>query len=273
MPTRKGLDNRLRNAVLAASGKFDSKIWAELLRLYTSTKLTVEGDRLVAFSGIARLFEDESSGQYLAGLWSKQLHRELLWSCNNDDRQVAPSGIYVAPTWSWACLQSGIHYPILNLKAKLEPLCTIVEAVTTPIEDVFGQITSGYLCVLGSLFSMTLPYKDTISDFSYDVTTEDAPHELMHCLLLAQQDVTHEYRRGFYHRFIGRRRYYCWHGLLLKPTDQNPREFRRCGTFGVYPHKVPNVRKKVEEFHKTARSTGIPYHKVGGKNRFVVKII
>ncbi|PVH69103.1 HET-domain-containing protein, partial [Cadophora sp. DSE1049] len=107
MPTRKGLDIRLRNAVLMANENLGSKVWAEMLRIYTSTKLTEEEDRLVAFSGIAKLFEDQSSGHYLAGLWSKHLHHELLWSCNDDDKQVTRSEAYVAPTWSWACLQSG----------------------------------------------------------------------------------------------------------------------------------------------------------------------
>lgn len=65
-------------------GKLDSlekalEAWGILLHNYTRCSLTVERDRLVAISAVAKELSQLLGNEYLAGLWRKHLPHELLW--------------------------------------------------------------------------------------------------------------------------------------------------------------------------------------------------
>jgi hypothetical protein len=80
--------------------------WRQLVSDYTQRQVTVEGDKLVAISGLARIFgrvlqmiaEKERGkeqagrvGHYLAGLWTDNLHHDLLWLVQRYPQQMALS--------------------------------------------------------------------------------------------------------------------------------------------------------------------------------------
>ena len=82
--------------------------WRQLVTEYTQRQMAVEGDTLVAISGLARMFgrvldmiaekenrpregRDETSPLYLAGIWSGNLHEGLLWSARRYPQQMAMS--------------------------------------------------------------------------------------------------------------------------------------------------------------------------------------
>lgn len=74
----------------------------DLARVYMNRQLTFSSDKLPAFSAIARSAHHDSWGDYIAGLWTEQLHRGLAW-CHKTPRRHRPLPTeYQAPSWSWA---------------------------------------------------------------------------------------------------------------------------------------------------------------------------
>jgi hypothetical protein len=78
-------------------------IWANIVGEYSSCKLTLVRDRLVAISGLARLFEAELDDEYIYGLWRRNLESQLLWTAADPCQRITPC---LAPSWSWASLDS-----------------------------------------------------------------------------------------------------------------------------------------------------------------------
>lgn len=68
---------------------------------YTKRKLTFEGDRPLAISGIAEEFAQMLGDQYIAGHWASTLPLSLLWG-KGDKHVFQHCGNYEGPTWSWA---------------------------------------------------------------------------------------------------------------------------------------------------------------------------
>jgi hypothetical protein len=73
--------------------------WRQLVADYTQREITVESDKLVAISGMARMFGkvlsmlsedwDNATPAYLAGLWRDNLHQDLLWFGQRFPQQMA----------------------------------------------------------------------------------------------------------------------------------------------------------------------------------------
>ncbi|PMD43096.1 HET-domain-containing protein, partial [Hyaloscypha variabilis F] len=74
--------------------------WAKLVSKYTTRFLTIETDRFPAISGLTSAFENQGLGEYVAGLWTKDLSIWLAWRPKRGKR----TDVYVAPSWSWASL-------------------------------------------------------------------------------------------------------------------------------------------------------------------------
>ncbi|OIW32526.1 HET-domain-containing protein [Coniochaeta ligniaria NRRL 30616] len=121
----------------------------ELVQDYSRRRLTQESDKLPAFSCLARRFQDALAAQYVAGLWSTDLERGLLWK--QEVRFCRHVTSYRAPSWSWAVTDAlivfdqGGPFPPSSLKMK------ILEYNVVPRndEEPFGEIQSGYLVVEG----------------------------------------------------------------------------------------------------------------------------
>ncbi|PYI02055.1 HET-domain-containing protein [Aspergillus sclerotiicarbonarius CBS 121057] len=81
--------------------------WRDMIQTYSSCNLTQESDKFIAMAGIALLFQQVLVDRYLAGLWQRSLHVDLLWTTN------ASKGVHVhrtdafAPSWSWASVCGG----------------------------------------------------------------------------------------------------------------------------------------------------------------------
>lgn len=96
----------------------DSLKWRDIIYQYTSRNMTFSSDRLAALSGYAKSvsFKTESShsegtppvSSYPAGLWSDSILHDLLWRVSFPWKyRPAP---YRAPTWSWASIDSPVHF-------------------------------------------------------------------------------------------------------------------------------------------------------------------
>ncbi|KAK4450354.1 heterokaryon incompatibility protein-domain-containing protein [Podospora aff. communis PSN243] len=96
--------------------------WNELVQAYSTTSFTYSTDRIVAVSGLVSELAGRLDDEYLAGLWRKDLHKQLCWIVNRykhisgrerPSRKPLPpakpptSREYMAPTWSWAKFEPG----------------------------------------------------------------------------------------------------------------------------------------------------------------------
>ncbi|KAI0102976.1 hypothetical protein GGR51DRAFT_258896 [Nemania sp. FL0031] len=86
--------------------------WMGLAAEYSYKQFTYPTDKFPALSGLASYFQSllGFDDQYLAGLWQKDLHRQLFWMVCNEERQrfgdlfgsQCSSKQFIAPSWSWA---------------------------------------------------------------------------------------------------------------------------------------------------------------------------
>ena len=77
--------------------------WNSLLWAYGQRKLTKATDKMVAISGLAKLFAQQLGAEYVAGLWSDDLIEGLAWQGLGSGKQLSEaSSEYIGPSWSWA---------------------------------------------------------------------------------------------------------------------------------------------------------------------------
>ncbi|KAE9368337.1 HET-domain-containing protein [Stipitochalara longipes BDJ] len=172
-------------------------LWQMMACKFMDRKLTFQSDVLPAISGMAKLAQQSTGDQYLAGLWKSTLLRGLLWESNWDQNYmtVRPRE-YLAPSWSWASIIGSIHcfrfndsnnsVDLSNLGPVQRP--KIVEANTEPSGiDPFGRLRNGFIRLEGVLkiaqvrgpkqdtFSISLQVWDDekkVGDLVYDVFDE-----------------------------------------------------------------------------------------------------
>ncbi|CVL11221.1 uncharacterized protein FPRN_11039 [Fusarium proliferatum] len=82
--------------------------WEELVQEYTDCELTKASDRLHAIEGVADLFRKAFHDTYTFGLWRAELARQLSYYVRSPRKEL--SSHYVAPSWSWASLQSPVEF-------------------------------------------------------------------------------------------------------------------------------------------------------------------
>jgi len=86
-----------------------SSLWYHWVveHMYSTREMTMEKDKLVALSGIARAFAvKKSPARYIAGLWTDDLHYGLSWIAPIGE----PTSMYQAPSWSWASQMGRVNY-------------------------------------------------------------------------------------------------------------------------------------------------------------------
>jgi hypothetical protein len=67
------------------------EVWSKIIEIFTSLSITKSGDKLAALSGIAKQVKDTRKDEYIAGLWRRDLARQLLWTvdeCKQWDRST-----------------------------------------------------------------------------------------------------------------------------------------------------------------------------------------
>ncbi|KAF9877171.1 hypothetical protein CkaCkLH20_05437 [Colletotrichum karsti] len=75
------------------------KTWRHMVQQYCKLDLTFRKDTFPALAGVAKVWNPDYKGQYLAGLWLETLHLDLLWLVYLPERRAET---WRAPTWSWA---------------------------------------------------------------------------------------------------------------------------------------------------------------------------
>lgn len=127
-------------------------IWAELVETYSTLALTKWEDKLVAFSGIAKMMCGVLDDEYLAGLWKRHLPYHMLWSRRKDGGLRTEPTTYIAPSWSWASVQAPVTLHPVTDGQNEDILIDILEVETyAQSENVTGSVFGGFIKVRGFL--------------------------------------------------------------------------------------------------------------------------
>lgn len=116
-----------------------SERWAITLSLYSRKSLSWESDKLPAFSGLARLFQQKLRDTYVAGLWRNNIVEGLCWQSYGPPHSRPTS--YRAPSWSWASIDGLISITPLG---RWEDVVEVVDVqVQVKGENPYGEVSSG----------------------------------------------------------------------------------------------------------------------------------
>lgn len=136
------------------------RLWYDLVEDYTQRRFTKISDRLVAISGLARIYADMiRNPTYVAGLWKEDLIRGLLWHVEGTTLVPKRSADNIStfheafPSWSWA----SVGYEVFKNDLKTDnSLCALSEIENIQIDlvdlrDPFGAVNSGSVTITGPL--------------------------------------------------------------------------------------------------------------------------
>lgn len=133
--------------------------WLDLVMEYSKCKFTKPEDKLIAFSGIAKQFQEATGDTYVAGFWRSYLIEGLIWIGVEPVQE--PSSDYRAPSWSWASISG----PLVNCVQykNSEPLVEVIEVkLEHSSSDPIGPVLGGYLTLRGALTkAVWLPIKNS----------------------------------------------------------------------------------------------------------------
>jgi hypothetical protein len=139
------------------SYRFPSRVdvtsWCRNISIYSTADLTYPSDKFIAISGVARNFQERFSDQYLGGLWTENLGRQLCWAVQQRNRKPGPQPtVYRAPSWSWASTDQPVTWGLwsTNDVSSCEPnqsvLIRLMDFNIVPIgTDFLGQLKDAEL--------------------------------------------------------------------------------------------------------------------------------
>jgi hypothetical protein len=139
--------------------------WISLVEAYSKRKLTRPEDKLPALAGLSRMLAQVTGDTYLAGVWRNHLPEDLFWRVYAREEpmelgkpsaalqahygatlsSVSKPATYRAPTWSWASIDSHIHFIQMNFD---HIVSECLECYVEPSgSDVFGRVKDGYIYI------------------------------------------------------------------------------------------------------------------------------
>ncbi|KAK8076551.1 hypothetical protein PG994_003823 [Apiospora phragmitis] len=235
--------------------------WRTVVEYYSGCNLTYPTDKLVAISGVARVFHGSINSTYLAGMWSDTLLEGLAWQ--RSMHSVRPRGRYteyLAPSWSWVSMNAQVDYE--HFHYKYHTLANCEEVSTVPHgTDPFGRVRSGSLRLRCYAIPLLLDYDEfrmrtawTGKEFEYQMRAAMEPFVqepdsgLLDCKL---DDTTRCARDHKAHQITAGARYYAvplltqlepsvtTPFLLLEPLTPAWGLYRRVGLCHLKPRSKP----------------------------------
>lgn len=233
-------------------------MWYSTLVDYTSRQLTKEEDMFPALSGLAKIFNEYTNSEYVAGLWAGDLRRSLAWASHRGYgiNTFSRHSKYVAPTWSWASVQGETTFS--SFKTTLEDVSEEMKilpsgafkdgvamingySIDLATADPYGRLNSATLSITAPILSAVLGYDASynnfgqiiqIRDFSgehilgdvfFDVPSERGSMKVVRCIYLFSSRC-----RGNTHSRTGQPPG-CGLGLALIPVEGEERVYKRVG--------------------------------------------
>lgn len=234
---RAGIDNAKSRPSFAVTSFAIEMAWRDHVGTYSGLHLSVEGDRLPAIGAVAKQFQTvRPREQYLAGLWSGSLLRDLLWYAKigpnvryNETRRNRSRESEATPSWSWAFHGGEVCYP--SWPRRLRSGATIIHATCKYRDrDPFGVLENNTLTLRG-LMCECWAEKDRHD--SYRLRHRRAgPH------FVKSMEIHMDYsdcvptswiQRRFYFLDIAIDSGHCYYGLILKREDATNHKYSRIG--------------------------------------------
>jgi hypothetical protein len=197
-------------------------------------ELSFPDDRLPALSGLAhKMSQTLVDGDYLAGLWRRDLLRGILWTPDTDSPISKPER-YRAPSWAWSSLDGRVNFfcdfDYATFRARL-----LDAEVEISGQDPMGRVAGGRLVLSGELVHISIILQDlaleipngivgkgyrgyALSDLRVDFSSESN----IWGMLVVTSDPPGNTR--------------IWHGLLLEKVteDKNGEECEQFCRFGHF---------------------------------------
>jgi hypothetical protein len=260
-----------RVSTIKASLQRAIKAWCWQVKRYSSGRLTKRTDKLIAISGIAKVFQGFFKGsEYLAGLWKHDLVKQLAWiRILGPFVPEAPSATYVAPSWSWAAVE-GTCLPSWVSFNNPQPLVEVIDAkVQLESDNTFGQVRDGLIrlrChllkgrldngnyVVNTLDHIQLDTVEPVESFSFnpDLNLKLRSQDLeLYCVPVTYEETP----SGGLTR-----------ALVLEPTHTAKGQFRRVGV-------ADNVRNRQAEILENTMSLGITEFEDFDGTQYIISIV
>jgi len=129
-----------------------------LVAEYCQRELTDSHDKLIAISGIAKIYNEShhKGAAYLAGLWLPCLFEQLMWVGHGPGTKR--SECYRAPSWSWASMDGPIYYSSYSNNSSAQLVSWNIELADENLP--YGSVLSGYVEIKARM----LPYPTDAQD-------------------------------------------------------------------------------------------------------------
>lgn len=237
-------------AIPSASGTNLENIlgrWYDETAKFSCLSLTIETDRLPAFSGIAQKYSVYKLGRYLAGTWESSLPESLFWWC--DQKPIWPHTrplSYLAPTWSWVS-SLGRHLSASFIKRDVDgerwtcsPCILEVDCVPSGINP-FGAVLSGFIRVRGVLKQTTygeVEHRGYLNNIGYRMRYDYATEGLDE--MGPEAEVTLLGLHGIFRGEV------AYRGLIIEPSARCVGAYERVGLIMWRPLHPKDVNKLFE---------------------------
>lgn len=219
------------------SGGSAIAMWKDIASRYTRCALTVPDDKLVALSALAKLYQDATGDDYIAGLWKSHILEGMNWYVIRPTKRAFSE--YRAPSWSWAATDGAVELrgspsPYLArvldvqiVRSTLDPTGQVyagyidLEAVVIPAIYNKGdsRSSSSHLKIGNHDFRGTWAYQDNLGDGFEDGCE-------VHCLAL-----THRPYRSTLGSLV---EHGVWfEGIFLRPIPDTQNSYTRIGYFEI----------------------------------------
>ncbi|KAK3348756.1 heterokaryon incompatibility protein-domain-containing protein [Lasiosphaeria hispida] len=178
-------------SVFSIAGEEEAhRTWHDILERYTERQISFIKDRLPALSGIAKVIQDITQSEYVAGLWSKTLIRDLAWQALDITYALQE---YNAPTFSWASISGGVCLQRTNdfQKGRWFPRSTVEAFECVPQgQNPLGRAQGGWITLRGHVFKAALQGSHTSR---YHVMRGESKLHISPDTILEEFDGTNQY--------------------------------------------------------------------------------
>ncbi|KAH8706255.1 heterokaryon incompatibility protein-domain-containing protein [Ilyonectria robusta] len=126
--------------------------WHKVVESYTARDLTKPKDKLPAISAIAAAVQQKIGSDYAAGLWTDNIHLDLLWR-SRGPRERRPQTEFIAPSFSWASIDGEVdYYCFRNGKKPYHKISSVVSVETSANPEApLGRVRGGSLTISAPL--------------------------------------------------------------------------------------------------------------------------